>query len=468
MSVSSCGVCLQYMCWPDSMQTRPIIRSYGRTESIDLIRTERHLAYLGATTMKSSLVDSRRGAAAMAPAALEAAVAVNDFIYMSEGTSNSYLVVTAGGNVVINTGMGFEAPHHKKLFGEVSDAPLRYIILTQGHVDHVGGVDCFKEEDTEVIAHKNNAACQDDDERIEGFRRMRSFVFFSRIISQSLRALAENPEAVVQSKPVPDRLVDDHYVFELGGLRFELLSVVGGETIDSLAVWLPEHKVAFVGNQFGALFPHFPNLYTVRGDRYRYVLPYLESLERILALEPEVLITGHFEPIYGREIIRAEVERLRDAVVYVHDKTLEGMNQGKDVATLMQEIELPEHLEVGQGYGNVRWAVKTIYESYGGWVQFRSTTELYATEAGAVYADVVELAGGPAPLAARARARLEVGQPLEAIHLCEMALADAPDNREALEVYLEAHQLLLEKGGGENFWETGWLEHQIARTREKL
>ena len=45
----------------------------------------------------------------------------NDFIYLSEGNSNAYLVVTPAGRVVINTGMGFEAPVHKAYFD--SDRP---------------------------------------------------------------------------------------------------------------------------------------------------------------------------------------------------------------------------------------------------------------------------------------------------------------------------------------------------------
>ena len=64
---------------------------------------------------------------------------INDFIWLSEGLSNSYLVVTPEGRVVINTGMGFEAPVHKRNYDAVDDGPVRYILLTQGHVDHVGG-----------------------------------------------------------------------------------------------------------------------------------------------------------------------------------------------------------------------------------------------------------------------------------------------------------------------------------------
>ena len=125
----------------------------------------------------------------------------------------------------------------------------------------------------------------------------------------------------------------------------------------------------FSGNVFGPLFPHFPNFNTIRGDKYRQVEPYLDSLRRVRALEPELLITGHFAPIRGRELIRACLDRLEAAVDYVHTRTLAGMNEGRDVFTLMREIELPDELYVGQGYGKVSWAVRTNLGNLHGLVQ---------------------------------------------------------------------------------------------------
>lgn len=418
--------------------------------------------------MPSALVATRPGAFALGPARLERAQRIHDFVYMSTGCSNSYLVVTQDGNVVINTGMGFEAPHHRRLFREVDDGPIRFVVLTQGHVDHVGGVDLFREDGTQVIAQRNNAACQRDDERIEKFRRSRSFVFFDHIIRAAIEAARTGEAQTRQAKPRPTLLFDDRYEFTLGGVRFELLSVPGGETIDSLCVWLPDQRIAFTGNQLGPLFPHFPNLYTIRGDKYRFADAYLDSLERVMALEPELLVTGHFEPIRGAGLIREELARLRDAVRHVHDATLQGMNDGKDVFTLMREIRLSPELAVGEGYGKVAWAVRAIWEGCGGWFQFRSTTELYEVPARDVYPEVAELAGGPGPLAARAARRVEAGEPLEALHLSEMALAAERQHRGALEARLAALELLLERSGGVNFWEVKWLRHRIAATQAAL
>ncbi|HUI25516.1 MAG TPA: alkyl sulfatase dimerization domain-containing protein [Candidatus Kryptonia bacterium] len=412
--------------------------------------------------MTEPLYRSRPGAFDIRPASQNEATRVCDGIWLSEGLSNSYLVVTPAGRVVINTGMGFEAPVHKRNFDAVDRGPVRYIVLTQAHVDHVGGVELFREPGAEIVAQANNRICQDDDARIHLFRVAHSAPFFPTAVGKA------ETHRHVQARPEPTVTFTDRYQFDLGGVRFELISTPGGETIDSLCVWLPDQRVAFVGNVFSALFGHFPNLVTLRGDRYRFALPFIESVDRVLALQPELLLTGHFAPIRGAAVVRAELTRVRDAVRYVHDETVKGMNAGKDVFTLMREIRLPPELEVGEGYGCVSWSVRAIWEGYVGWFHQRSTTELYPVQPSEVYPDLVELAGGATVVAARARQRLAAGDAIAAIHLAEMALAAEPRSRPALEAHLAAHERLLEERGGRNFWETGWLRHQIERTKDAL
>jgi len=412
--------------------------------------------------MNEPLFRSRPGAFDIRPASQSEATRVTDGIWLSEGLSNAYLVLTPAGRVVINTGMGFEAPVHKRNFDAVDRGPVRYILLTQAHVDHVGGVALFREPGTQIIAQANNRICQADDARIHPFRVAHSAPFFPTAVGTAEK------HRHVQARPEPTITFTDRHAFELGGVRFELISTPGGETIDSTCIWLPQTRTAFVGNVFSALFGHFPNLVTLRGDRYRFALPFIDAVDRVLGLEPELLLTGHFGPIRGADLVRTELTRVRNAVQYVHDATVKGMNEGKDVFTLMREITLPPELEVGEGYGCVSWSVRAIWEGYAGWFHQRSTTELYPVPASTVYPDIVELAGGAAVVAGRARQRLAAGDAVAAIHLAEMALGADAASRPALQVYLAAHERLLDERGGRNFWETGWLRHQIERTRRAL
>lgn len=398
---------------------------------------------------------------------LDAAIKINDFIYMSIGLSNAYMVVTDAGRVIINTGMGFEGLTHKRIFDAVCPGPTPYIVLTQGHVDHVGGVHLFREPGTQLIAQSNNRACQRDDERIKTVRSSQAYIWFKEAFQKSAALMAQRPDTIAQDVPTPDITFDDSHRFALGGVEFELYAVPGGETIDSCLVWLPQHKILFSGNVFGPLFPHFPNINTIRGDKYRFMEPYLEAVRRTRALEPEVLITGHFDPIVGKDLIRTCLDRLEGAVDHVHTETLKGMNAGKDIFTLMREVQLPDSLYVGQGYGKVSWAVRTIWESYMGWFKAQSTSELYPTQPREIHPDLVELAGIDAVLA-RGRAKLLAHDPEAALLLAEAALAGDARHRAALELSLDAHRALLTRSGADNFWETGWLKTQIEKLEESL
>jgi len=409
------------------------------------------------------LIDTRPGRQLLTPVYDDPAHPIVDgLVYRSGGTSASYLLLTDRGRVIVNCGMGFEAPHHKRVFDAIRPGPTHTIITTQAHVDHVGGVDLFTEPGTTYIAQANNPACQADDKRIQALRARTAGIWFEMLGTDAKRIYEQNPGVSMrQSEPSPDVLFEDRLALTVDGLRIELLAAVG-ETIDCCVVWLPDHRIALVSNLFGPLFPHFPNLNTIRGDKYRFVEPQLATNRMVRELQPEILVTGRYEPIVGAELIDASLERLHDAVTYVHERTLEGFNAGTDVWTLMDEIQLPPELRVGQGYGKVSWAVRTFWEEYVGWFKLQSTTELFPDPAPAALAELVEALGTAATLD-RAEAALGRGDAVVAIRLGEAVLAAAPDDAGAKALMGSAHRHLLAHGGDVSFWEEGWLRTQAEQ-----
>jgi alkyl sulfatase BDS1-like metallo-beta-lactamase superfamily hydrolase len=395
---------------------------------------------------------------------------INDFIVMSEGFSNCYLIETPEGNIQINSGMGMEAPIHRRNFESFSDQKNRFLILTQGHTDHIGGVAYFRERNPgmELIAQAGNTEHVSYDVRLGGFRGSRSgFAFIHKFVDAAQYIKENNIDDIpAQDVPTPDILFEENYKFTLGGLDVELIAIPGAETNDSLVVWLPQHKICFTGNLFGCPFGHFPNLVTIRGDRYRDALTCAAAVEKVRELGAEMICYGHHAPVIGAELIESELVALRDAIYYVHDETVKGMNEGKDVHTLMADIQLPPEMEVGQGYGKLPWSIRAIWENYAGWFHHESTTELYAVPQKTIHSDLLELAGGADALVDRAQQKLEHGKREQAIHLLDIVLSQQPEHANALAVMIAVHKELLEETG--NFWLSSWLNNQIKVLTERL
>ena len=261
----------------------------------------------------------------------------------------------------------------------------------------------------------------------------------------------------------PDLFVDRELTLDVGDRTFVLIHAPEGETEDNIVVWMPKEKIVFTGNTFGPVWLSMPFLNTLRGDKPRRVRTYLQSLAKVRDLGAEIVITGHGEPIVGKERIKADLDRMDAAVRYVRDYTLAGMKAGKTVHQLMREFAFPEDIRIGDFHGKASWAVKSIWREYSGWFHYEDgTTELYGVPRSSVDKDIVELAGGADRLADRARARLDAGEPLEALHLVAVALGADPGNRPALTVKRDASQLLLERSGQSNLSETMWLRSEIA------
>ena len=172
-------------------------------------------------------------------------------------------------------------------------------------------------------------------------------------------------------------------------------------------------------------------------------------------------MTGH-EDIHGADHIEREVTRIIDAVQWVHDRTIEGMNEGKDLRTLMREIATPPELTLTEEYGKIAWNVAAIWHEYTGWFDpARGTTELYGVPPSSVAPAITELAGGADRLAERARDFVGAGKPLEALHLLDIALAATPGSALGRSVKRDALELLLEQSGGKNLWERMWITAEI-------
>lgn len=376
-------------------------------------------------------------------------------LWESRGIGNSYLITTSEGDVLVNAGTLADARKGRARFAEISTSPTRFIVLTQSHANQYGGLEVYKTPDNTVIAHRIYPQDRAYSEALSAHYQRGSRRIFGGITGRT-------EDMVPTAEVSPDLLVgDEGYRFELGDRRFELIWTPGGETRSALIVWLPDTKIAIVGNLLGPLFGNYPNLNTLRGDKPRSAAEFIESIKTLRALQPHLVLTGH-EAIEGEDHIARELTRTIDAVQWVLDRTIAGMNEGTDLSTLMRDIQPPADLKLTEEYGKLAWNVRAIWHEYTGWFDpSRGTTELYGVPAKSIAPALAELAGGAGKMIDRAAAFVAESRPLEALHMLDIVLAATPNSAAALRVKREALHLLDSLATSNNLWERRWIAAEL-------
>lgn len=392
---------------------------------------------------------------------------INNDILMSRSTSNVYLIPSEQGDVVINTGTPYQGDRTRERFEQLLGRPLKVkkIIFTQSHPDHLGGWAAFADDGVETIAQRAYP-------QVTAERNMMAQYFQPRAVKVLFNMTPKKEHVAAWYKstnePTPVTYFTDTHNFELGGKSFELFSTPSGETLDALIVWLPEQRTVFTGNLFGAIQGALPNFYTARGDRDRSVARFFTDIERVIALCPSTLITGHDDPIIGEEVVSNYLIKLRNMVCYLHDETIKGMSEHKELWQLMQDIKLPDNLQPAPGRSPTSWYIRTIWEEYTGWFRAELTSELYATPAKAIWPELVELSGGITQILQSAQRHLDEKNIEKALHFVEIAIAAEAQNPRVREVELAVLEQLIEANEGKHYDELGWLETAANKARQVI
>jgi alkyl sulfatase BDS1-like metallo-beta-lactamase superfamily hydrolase len=203
---------------------------------------------------------------------------------------------------------------------------------------------------------------------------------------------------------------------EIGGLEIVLYSAPG-ETSDQLIVWIPADKTLLCGDDY---YWAFPNLYTIRGTSPRPVDEWITSIDTMRRLQPEHLVPSHTSPINGSEKIAGVLTNYRDAIQYVRNEVVRRANRGEDIDTIAESVKLPEQLArqpyLWEGYGQVDWSARAIYDNNLGWFDGRADKLYPLGHAEAAKREIV-LMGGAEEVLGQATKALKDGDSQWSVHL---------------------------------------------------
>lgn len=218
---------------------------------------------------------------------------------------NIFLVTDEG--VIVTDPMNPKAA--KLLLGEirkVTDKPIKYVVYSHNHHDHISGGKIFKDQGATFIAHKN-----------------------------VLKELGDHPSP---DTPLPDITFGDEYTVRLGGKTFEL-KYFGPNHGESLVVMrLPKEKILFI-----------VDIVTPRRVAFRAMPDFwpdewVRSLKEIEQLDFDYVISGHgpeTQPaIDPASIVKEQRVYLEDLMTAVK-KAMDSGSHNPDV--LRKTVKLPKY-----------------------------------------------------------------------------------------------------------------------------
>ena len=341
---------------------------------------------------------------------------------------NAAFFETDAGIVLVDTGMAPAGPAILDAIRSVSDKPIHTIIYTHGHVDHAYGTWAIMEsgETPNIIAHDLLKP------RFERYIRLRGSL--AKYMSQPEEQLPASEADLVW----PTRYFSDRLELEIGGETF-ILQHHKGETDDQLYVWVPGRKALASADYYQGFLPNAGN-----GKRYqRHVEEWATAMREMASLQPEILLPAHGAPITEPTTIIENFTVLADALQYVVDVTIEGLNEGKRKDLIYGAIELPEHLAnhptLNVQYVSVSDISKMVIKKYTGWWDDIPShwTPASMEDQGEM---IIELAGGNIPATVDYARGLIATDIRLASHLTDWLFYARPDDPDVQQLVFDVYK----------------------------
>ncbi|XP_076812909.1 linear primary-alkylsulfatase-like [Clavelina lepadiformis] len=309
-------------------------------------------------------------------------VKVRDGVHVAIGYALANMILLEGtdGIIIVDTTENSDAALEiYDEFQKITTKPLKGIIMTHFHGDHIYGASALLNKvgnstQVNVYMHSSSETLLKRSLRTS----KRGYAGASRQLGYYLTRGVEHLDSGIgpYTRYSPDTLAtvaettqtfDEEATYELAGIKFTLLHTPG-ETDDQITVWIPEWKVVLSADN---IYEAFPNLYAIRGTAPRSFDQWYGSLDKVRRLHAEHMVPSHTRPVTGAENIYDIITTYRDAIQFIDDQTLRQLNKGVTMDEVAERVKLPpilaSHPYLQEFYGAVSWSVRAAYNAQVGW-----------------------------------------------------------------------------------------------------
>jgi glyoxylase-like metal-dependent hydrolase (beta-lactamase superfamily II) len=228
--------------------------------------------------------------------------AVTGLGYMAPWCVNAGFVAGDDLTLVVDTGASaLAAASIHGYASAVRPSSQMRVINTEKHFDHIGGNSFFRDRGIDIWGHSglHRTAAEFEAEIAE----------FNTDISNAARRERGEASCFYAGTRLanPNHPISQDTSFELGDCAVEIL-LTPGHTSTNLSVWVPDDGVIFTGDCL--INGYLPNLDAGTPDDW---MTWLNSLDRIAALEAQTVIAGHGPVAQGSDVPRI-VETVRQVL----------------------------------------------------------------------------------------------------------------------------------------------------------
>lgn len=356
---------------------------------------------------------------------------VADGLAIVESFSNSVVLRTGDGLVAFDSsGVHTGAVVADSIRGWSSD-PVRHLVYTHGHVDHVGGSSAFAAQwgAPTVIGHENVNVRLSRYELTNGWNMHINARQFGGVAPTAGLGIGDDVGSFLPVGTLRAGVeFRESLTVDVGGESIEMHHA-RGETDDHLWAWLPARRTVMVGDFLIWNFPNAGNPQKVQ----RYPLDWAAALRAIAAKQPELLMPAHGLPIAGKARINEVLTTIASTLEQLVSEVLAMMNAGSTLDEIIHSVSVPDETlakpYLRPIYDEPEFVIHNVWRQFGGWWDGAASRLKPAPDA-QVGGVIAELAGGAVPLAARAMAEATSGNLRLACHLADFAAWAAPDDGE--------------------------------------